>query len=222
MSHKKITREKIISAFLFSSFDKSAGATSLQDISDVLQIKKASLYNHFESRDEMYGATLEFCRETLEAVNFIPDELRENGKFGQESLSVTLKKILKRYVNLYEAEPLFQIYSFIHSEKYFNPQAEKIARDEFSKIEAGVEEIFQTLIQNEKCRKLTAGEIKYAVKLVSSVIKTQTDLYLMHKKEIVRQNPESGAGSLFALPTDDTALNTILKTVDLFVKTLNE
>ena len=134
MSHKKLSKEKIINAFLFSSFDKSAGATSLQDISDVRQIKKASLYNHFSSRDEMYFATLEYCRENLNALNFIPDEIRLSGKLGQESLSLTLKKILKRYINLYETEPLFQIYSFINSEKFFNSLASKIADKEYEKI----------------------------------------------------------------------------------------
>ena len=43
MAKKKISREKIINAFLFSSFDKSAGATSLQDISNFLEIKKEAL-----------------------------------------------------------------------------------------------------------------------------------------------------------------------------------
>ena len=221
MSHKKLSKEKIINAFLFSSFDKSAGATSLQDISDVLQIKKASLYNHFSSRDEMYLATLEYCRENLDALNFIPDEIRLSGKLGQESLSLTLKKILKRYINLYEAEPLFQIYSFINSEKFFNSTASKIADKEYEKIYFGVEEIFKILIKNEKCRKLSSSELKYCVNAISSIIKTQTDLYLTQKKEIVRLNPECGVGSLFALPTDDAALNLIIKTVENFSKILN-
>ncbi len=218
MSHKKLSKEKIITAFLFSSFDKSAGATSLQDISDVLQIKKASLYNHFASRDEMYSETLKFCESNLEALNFIPDEMRQNPKFGQESLSSTLKKILKRYINLFETEPLFQIYSFINSEKFFNAQAQLISEKEYEKIYLGIEEIFKLLIKNQKCKKISSQELKYCVNTISSIIKTQIDLYLTQKKEIVRQNPECGAGSLFALPTDDDALNLIIKTVEFFLK----
>lgn len=218
MSHKKLSKEKIITAFLFSAFDKSAGATSLQDISDILQIKKASLYNHFESRDAMYDATLDFCKNSLNSLNFIPDELRLSGKLGTESLLLTLKKILKRYINLYEAEPLFQIYSFVNSEKYFNPQAQEISNREYEKIYSGIEEIFKILIKNEKCKKLTSSELKYSVNIISSVIKTQIDLYLAQKKEIVRQNPECGAGSLFALPTDEAAVSLILKTCEFFVK----
>ena len=41
MSKKNISQEKIIQAFLASAFDKSAGATSLADVSEGLEIKKA-------------------------------------------------------------------------------------------------------------------------------------------------------------------------------------
>ena len=44
MSKKNISQEKIIQSFLSSSFNKSAGSTSLADIADDLEIKKASLY----------------------------------------------------------------------------------------------------------------------------------------------------------------------------------
>ena len=48
----------------------------------------------------------------------------------------------------------------------------------------------------------------------------QIDSYIMHKKEIVRQNPECGAGSLFALPTDEEALNKIYSLSENFLKQL--
>ena len=98
MAKKKISREKIINAFLFSSFDKSAGATSLQDISNFLEIKKASLYNHFSSKDEMYEATLDYCKEYLSSVNFIPDEINLIKSVEKDSLNTLLKKIIKRYL----------------------------------------------------------------------------------------------------------------------------
>ena len=43
MSKKNISQEKIIQAFIASAFEKSAGGTSLADISESLEIKKASL-----------------------------------------------------------------------------------------------------------------------------------------------------------------------------------
>ena len=146
MAKKKISREKIINAFLFSSFDNSAGATSLQDISNFLEIKKASLYNHFSSKDEMYEATLDYCKEYLSSVNFIPDEINLIKCVEKDSLSAILRKIIKRYLKLYEAEPLFQIYTFIHTEQYFNLKAAEISADEI----AGKFANFDDLLLNYK------------------------------------------------------------------------
>lgn len=217
MARKKISREKIINAFLFSSFDKSAGATSLQDISDFLEIKKASLYNHFSSRDEMYEATVDYCKEYLSSVNFIPDEINLIKSVEKDSLITLLRKIIKRYLKLYEAEPLFQIYTFIHTEQYFNPKAAVISDEEITKIEDGLFNIFKIYSDYKKIKELSETEIKNISKWFSSAIINQFDIYITHKKEIVRQNPESGAGSLFALPTDDTALNSIIKLVEQYI-----
>lgn len=217
MAKKKISREKIINAFLFSSFDNSAGATSLQDISNFLEIKKASLYNHFSSKDEMYEATLDYCKEYLSSVNFIPDEINLIKSVEKDSLFTLLRKIIKRYLKLYEAEPLFQIYTFIHTEQYFNPKAAVISDEEITKIEDGLFNIFKIYSDYKKIKELSETEIKNISKWFSSAIINQFDIYITHKKEIVRQNPESGAGSLFALPTDDTALNSIIKLVEQYI-----
>ena len=50
---EKITKESIIKSLLDTAFYKSAGGTSLSDIAESLGIKKASLYNHFESRSDI-------------------------------------------------------------------------------------------------------------------------------------------------------------------------
>ena len=71
MSKKNISQEKIIQAFLTSAFDKSAGGTSLADVADSLEIKKASLYNHFDNRAAMYAASVEYCKNQIGAVEFL-------------------------------------------------------------------------------------------------------------------------------------------------------
>ncbi|MBD5412638.1 MAG: TetR/AcrR family transcriptional regulator [Treponema sp.] len=213
MAKKGISREKIINAFLFCAFDKSAGSTSLQDIADSIQIKKASMYNHFKSKDDMYEATLLYCSDYLNAFNFLPENLLEDGKIFDESAQETFKKIIRRYVQLYEAEPLFQIYTFIHTEKYFNSRASAIADKEFSKIESGIAILLKGFSSRGKLECLSVEEIKDLSNWLASFLFQQLDLYITHKKETVRQNPESGVGSLFALPTDNTALGKIIDTV---------
>ena len=153
MGRKRISREKIINAFLFCAFDKSAGATSLQDIADFLEIKKASLYNHFGSKDEMYDATLVYCSDYLNFVNFIPEDINRDGKIYEEDAYDGFRKIIKRHIQLYENEPLFQIFTFVHSEKYFNKNAAEIAENELIKIERGIAELVKGFAEKEKLRR---------------------------------------------------------------------
>lgn len=203
MAKKRITQENIINAFLFSAFENGAGASSLQDISDILQIKKASLYNHFESKDEMYAVTLDYCRMYLSNVNFIPDELREKPNLFDDSVQSVFKKIIKRFINIYEEEPCFQIYSFIHTEQYFNVSAMEIRKNEIEKIEEGFLFLIKGFVEAGKLKKLTPTELRSTSAMMAAVVLQQMDLYIIQKKETVRQNPESGVGSLFALPTDE-------------------
>ena len=104
MSKKNISQEKIIQAFMASAFDKSAGASSLADVSEILEIKKASLYNHFESRDAMYTATIDYCEKEIEAVSFIPEKTIEGIKGGKTVPSAVFKKLITRYTELFENE----------------------------------------------------------------------------------------------------------------------
>ena len=218
MGKKRIDREKIVSAFLSSAFDKSSGATSLQDISDILQIKKASLYNHFTSKDEMYEASLVYCSDYLRAVNFLPEDLLKDDKIFSENVYDAFNKIIKRYIQLYETEPLFQIFTFIHTEKYFNKRASDIADEEIQKIEEGIFFLLKGFIKAGKLVQTEKLDLKNFAAWFSSALLQLIDSYIMHKKEIVRQNPESGPGSLFALPTDDNALNDIIQLSQSYLK----
>lgn len=217
MTRKNVSQEKIINAFLFSAFDKSAGATSMADIAEYLGIKKASLYNHFESREIMYEKTLQYCKRSLNSFSFLPDKYITSDLFEKQDIFSVFNALIKRFIQFYEVEPFFQIYSFIHSEMYFNKAASEIVDDELFGIELGVSQILLRYCVEKKLN-LTPGEIDSAVKMYSSCLMQQIDQYIMHKKEIVRENPESGAGSLFALPTDEEALNKIYSLSDNYLK----
>jgi len=211
MARKKLSREKIINAFLVSAFDSSAGATSLQNISDILQIKKASLYNHFESRDEMYAAVVLYCREYLDDVNFLPDDMFLNGSFIEEDIFSVVKKILRRYILLFENEPLFQIYVFIHTEQYFCRAAYLAVDAERNKIQNGFRTIFDAYLETGAICNSENGDMHILSDWFASAFLQQLDIYIMRKKEVVRQNPECGAGSLFSMPSDESELEEILK-----------
>ncbi len=220
MSKKNISQEKIIQSFLTSAFEKSAGATSLADISEILEIKKASLYNHFENRDAMYDATIYHCGKEIEALHFLPEKALNSIQNNKTSSSALFKKLLTRYFEMYENEPFFQIYVFIHTEQYFNVEALKIVEKEIENITEDIRQILQALSDAEKITKKSDKEIRDLSLTLSSLILQQRDFYIAQRKETVRQNPDCGAGSLFALPTDEGLLNKTIKLVDTILKTL--
>lgn len=220
MSKKNISQEKIIQAFIASAFDKSAGATSLADISQGLEIKKASLYNHFSSRDEMYNAAIEFCGKEIGKVNYLQEKTLENAKSGKGSLISVFKRLTTRFFELYENEPLFEMYVFISTEKYFNYAALKITEKEEENLCEQLKQILQTFMEAGKIAKKSDKELKEVALALCSLIFQQREAYIANRKEVVRQNPESGAGSLFALPTDENFLNRTIKLQEMILKTL--
>ena len=60
---EKLSRDTIIKAVLDTAFARSTGATSLADIANTLHVKKASLYNHFNNREDLITQMLEQTRE---------------------------------------------------------------------------------------------------------------------------------------------------------------
>ena len=220
MSKKNISQEKIIQAFLASAFDKSAGATSLADVSEGLEIKKASLYNHFESRDAMYAASIAYSAQEVGAVKFLEEKTLDTIKGGKTAPAALFKKLISRYFELYENEPLFQIYVFVHSEQYFNLDALKIVEGENNQICDSIKDILTAFAAAKKIAKKTEKELKDAAAELAAVIIQHRDAYIAARKETVRQNPDSKAGGLFALPTDEAALGRTLKLVEVILKAL--
>ena len=202
MSKKNISQEKIIQAFLTSSFDKSAGATSLADVADSLEIKKASLYNHFDSREAMYDATIAYCDQQIGQVDFLTQKVQEAVAAGKTTVPAAIKKLIARYFALFDSEPLFKMYVFVHTEQYFNAAALKIVQNQIEKI-------------NDDIKKLV--ETKEVAASLTSIILQQLDAYIAVRKETIRQNPETGAGSLFELPSDNNIINKAGKFAETFL-----
>ena len=266
MAKKRIDRDKILQAFLTCAFEKSAGAVSLADIASLLGVNKASLYNHFSSRDAIYEAAIDFCADYMSGVRFIPESA---DSLAPLSFSDALAKIVKQYFRSYEIEPLFQMYAFIHSSKFFSSEAARAAERETQKIaddtasfiarfaaegklpgtESKAEQTsaldagsagnvnrmgnmrqadgVQTADATEKNERPANGERGTAGDAVLDALKeralffarelsAELSAYIVEKKETLRQNPESGAGSLFALPSDDSALAKIIARAEAY------
>ena len=261
MAKKRIDRDKIIQAFLMCAFEKSAGAVSLADIASLLGVNKASLYNHFSSRDAIYEAAIDFCAEYMSGVRFIPESA---DSLVSLPFSDALAKIVKQYFRSYEIEPLFQMYAFIHSSKFFSSEAFRAAERETQKIAddtasfiarfAAEGKLPSTESKAEQTSALDAGSagnanrtgnmrqadstpdagsagdapqtlqtaasdaLKERALFFARELSAELSAYIVEKKETLRQNPESGAGSLFALPSDDSTLAKIIARAEAYWK----
>lgn len=220
MSKKNISQEKIIQAFLSSAFDKSAGGTSLADVADSLEIKKASLYNHFESREAMYAASVEYCKNQIGAVEFLIPKITDSILDGKTTVQAAFKKLISRYFGLFDSEPLFKMYVFVHTEQYFNVECLKIVQAQAEKIAENIRSLFDNAIAVKAFKPKTDKEMKDLSLDCTSLILQQLDSYIAVRKETVRLNPETGAGSLFELPSDNNIINRAVKLVEGFLNCL--
>lgn len=212
MPAEKITHEKIIHAVLDCAFIKSVGGTSLADIAGKLGIKKASLYNHYESREAMLDDTVHFCGEYLKKTALIPSEMTATAqKYTAEAV---LKGIVHRWVKINEKEPLLQIYSFIESEKYFSPEAAAISKESRARILNQTIIALNSLIEAKKISPATKKTVSIHAEIFTNMLFSLLDKYIVEKKNYIRSNPQSGDGELFsALPfePDFTRIDPLLE-----------
>lgn len=214
---EKITKESIIKSLLDTAFYKSAGGTSLSDIAESLGIKKASLYNHFESRSDIIEQTTSSCAEYLKSISFIPAEIENVAK--KYPVETVLKGIVSRYVKMHEKAPLFQIYTFVESQKYFDIKTAQIIKEENEKLESQTEIVLECLLNLEKI-KITKEQIPEISKWFCAGINDFLNRRLLERKQAVVQNPKSGEGELFTLQSDDKGIDEINRLVEQFSRLL--
>ena len=214
----KLSKEEIMKALLDASFFRSTGATSLSDVAEQLGVKKASLYNHFESRDDIVAQTMDFCAEYIRSINFKPDDIASVAQ--KYSAETVLKGIVNRYFRMHEKTPLFQIYTFIESQKYFFKIAADVVKEENEKLISQTMEVFSALYQNNKL-KIPSFKMQMYATWFCSGITEQLSLYLMPKKQQIMENPAIGEGELFTSLPDQTSLDAIDSLVDHFASIIS-
>lgn len=215
---EKITKENVIKSLLDTSFYKSAGGTSLSDIAESLGIKKASLYNHFESRNDIIEQTTSSCDEYLKSISFIPAEIESVAK--KYPVETVLKGIVSRYVKMHEKAPLFQIYTFVESQKYFDIKTAQIIKEENEKLESQTAIVLECLLDLGKI-KISKEQIPGISKWFCAGINDFLNRRLLERKQAVVQNPKSGEGELFTLQSDDKGIDEINKLVEQFSNLLH-
>lgn len=206
MSRKLITRAKIIEAALFSAFKNGMGAVSLSDIAQSLQIKKASLYNYFSGKEELLCAVYEYADDFYSRVNFLDEEIF--AKINSSNAQKKFKLLTEEFARAHEREPLLQICILVFSEKYFNRNCLEIFQKQKSKLKNQSLAFFK-FVSAIWQKKIPISELNLLAENFTEGFFARIDFYLAQKKEVIRNNPECDAGSLFALPSDEAGIEKI-------------
>lgn len=165
----------------------------------------------------MYEATLEYCEAEIINATFITEKNLETAAESKIQPAAFIKKLVSRYFKLFDTEPFLPIYVFINSEKYFNGKAFEIAENLNKKLISQMKSLLKVFIDLGKI-KVDEKEEKEIPVTIISLMENQLDLYIAEKKETIRMNPETGAGSLFATSSDDSTLQKYLRPLDTYLK----
>ncbi len=140
----KDRKEEIIAAALTLAAEKGLGTVSMQQIADKVGITKASLYNHFASRDAIVDAMYAFLRQAAR-------EKAANGKTDYDRLTegLSLKDILEEAVHSYlsmVSEPrMLLFYRIILSERAVSREAAEIMAKETKTMIHATKALFYAL-----------------------------------------------------------------------------
>ena len=197
---RHVSKESIILSLLNTAFYRSTGATSLSDIAEDIGIKKASLYNHFSSREDLIAKTTAFCATYIRTLTFTPQDIEAVAqRYPAETI---FKGIVNRYLKMHEKTPLFQVYTFIESQKYFSQEAALIVQERTQK---NIQQTVTALKSISSHQKLSLPRERFAdvSQWFCSGVNDILSNYLLGRKQALIENPASGEGELFEAPQED-------------------
>ena len=168
--------------------------------------------DHFKIEDsvkeEILAALCSYCSDFYARINLFEQELF--AKINSTNCEKLFKKSVDAYIRSHENEPLFQIYTLVQSEKYFNKNFLDICETQRNKIFDQSFLFFKIASAQTKGSAQKPDEIlRLRASFFTDGILSRLDSYIAHKKETIRRNPECDAGSLFALPSDEKKIGGI-------------
>lgn len=148
--NEKNSHDEIMKSLIDNAFFDSVGGTSLSAIATAIHIKKSSIYNHFNSRDDLISQTTKSCSEYIGQIHFIPENVDAVTK--KYDAKTVLTGLVKRYLKMHEKSPLFQVYTFIYSQQYFDREAAEIIGQHKETLLEETMTILQSLAKNKKIK----------------------------------------------------------------------
>ncbi len=137
-------REEIIMTTLELASEKGLGNVSLSMIADRVGIKKPSIYNHFNSKDEIVEEMYRFLRESaLEQTNVSVVDYSE--LFIGKSAFEVLQQVVSNYETMNQQKYIRMFYKVVYSERCINSMAAKIMAEETEKMILATKTLFYAM-----------------------------------------------------------------------------
>lgn len=161
------TRERVIKCASELMSEKGVGTASLSDIASAAGIRKPSLYNHFESREELEECVFSYIETLLAKADFLPSDIVSIA--GTYTAAAVLKAVIFRYVKAFIVPPALNAYKIIASEKFFTLRVADIARKQHDRLFSQVKQLFSVMTS---AGKLAAADENLAVATLTSSIES--------------------------------------------------
>ena len=168
-------KEEILLSTLDLASKYGLKSLSMSQIADSVGIKKPSLYNYFNSKEELIKEMYEYIRNKSkqDIANFILDNINEKSSYD------ILYNSVMNYKKMVLNEDMFKFYSVIYSERTTNNEASKIVIEETNKMINATKKIFEFLKEKNK---LFIDDIEMASITFSMTIHSLIDYELDCKK----------------------------------------
>ncbi len=184
MKREKISKEKIIAAFLEESFRNTIVGTSLSDIANGVGIKKASLYNYYPNREAIEADTIHYCSSILFGVSFVPKNVESGAK--SRSARSLLCTMCVRFFRIFQKSPHFLALSFIENAKLFSSKSVEISRSFKRSLFFETNTAFSALKSAGKIKKIADSEQKSLAELFSISLFSLLLDFISEKQSAIR------------------------------------
>jgi AcrR family transcriptional regulator len=197
-------RDRILDAAADLFARKGFYAVSIREITRAVGIKESSLYNHFQSKEQLLETILdlfqsqeeEFFQSLSSSIEI--EKIIRNGKTKK-----FLSDELRRFVKFWDSPERQRLWFIVSMEQHRNPRAARLMLQGFQKTKESLKTMIQTLIE---CKMITprnsdllAAEYTYAMRAMlleyrllkvtnqsTSSIKKTMQAYIQHILERIQ------------------------------------
>lgn len=143
-------KEEILLATIDLASERGLKAVTLSQIAERVGIRKASLYNHFRSKDDILASAYQLLRDKARerAERQATDDVAHPG----EGLEAVLLRSFERYGSFVLDEEMLRFFKVLYAERATSPLAAQIMVDETDRMVRQVKGLFYDLAAHGRLR----------------------------------------------------------------------